>query len=204
MTQIINDIELNEPIPSIIPPSGDYPNMLILGGGRCIWEDYFAAREIMPTSCTMAINDIAGQFKVEPIVHAVSLHARVLPAIRLLRIEKNDARSVCTHSDKRGEGVDFVWNMANLGGTSGLFAVKIALALGCKKIILCGVPIDGTGHYFDPPDPVKNLSENFESIACLSPWNCVAQSQVAKDRVRSMSGNTARIFGKPTKEWVET
>ena len=204
MTQIINAIELGDPIPSIIHPSGDYPNMLILGGGRCVWEDYFAAREIMPTSYVMGVNDIAGQFKIEKMHHAVSLHGRVLPAIRGLRLEKGCCETICTHSDYPGAGITFVWKMQNSGGTSGLFALKIALALGCKKIILCGIPMDGSGHYFDPPDVRKNFAEVFGSVSNFAPWRDVAKSQIAVDRVRSMSGKTASLFKEPTKDWVES
>lgn len=112
--------------------------------------------------------------------------------------------SVCAHCDVTGVGVDCVWNMQSAGGTSGLFAVKIALALGSSKIIICGIPMDGSGHYFDPPDAKKNNTDDFSNKAGFAPWHDVARIQIASDRVRSMSGRTAQLFGKPTKEWVQS
>ena len=151
----------------------------------------------------MCVNDIAGQFRAEPIHHAVSLHKRILPAVKLLRVEKSMLEKITTHSCLHHDGVDVVWNLHNSGGTSGLFAVKIALLLGYEKIIVCGVPMDNSGHYFDPDDVNVNQAAKFgDDKATIAPWSDIAKREVPKQRVRSMSGRTATILGKPTKEWV--
>ena len=204
MYRTINDIVIKEPLPSILPESGVYPNMLILGGGRGVWEEYFEAREIMPRSYVMCINDIGAQFKVEKVHHIVSLHKRILPAIKAFRRDRGALESVSSHSYQPSPDVDFVWNMENVGGTSGLFATKIALALGSKKIILCGIPMDNSGHYFDPPKAKDNDSASFGGGSIDMPWRDLMKSAIAKDRVRSMSGKTMAMFKKPTKEWVES
>jgi len=202
----INGIQIKEPLPDIMNGlNGEYPDMLILGGGTCVWEDYFAARKLLPKAYIMCINDIGAQFKVETIQHIVSLHPKLLNAVRAFRIEKSMIESVASHSNVKADGVNCVWNIANNGGTSGFFALKICLVLGCKKIILCGIPMDGGGHYFDPPDASLNSTTRFDSKATFYPWwQEMLSSPVALERVRSMSGKTAELFGKPTKEWVQS
>jgi len=185
--------------------NGEYPDMLILGGGVCVWDDYKQAREAMPKSYIMCVNDIGAQFKAEQIQHIVSLHHKLLNAVMAFRKEKSMLESVCSHSDIAASGVDCVWNIVNNGGTSGLFALKICLILGCKKIILCGIPMDGGGHYFDPPNASLNSTARFDSKAMFYPWLDVHRDLgPIRERVRSMSGKTAKLFGKPTKEWVQS
>jgi len=186
-------------------------NLILLGGGMCVWEDYAEARKLFaPTGYNdsqyeiMCVNDIAGQFTEEKIHHAVSLHKRILPAVRLLRVEKSMLEKFTTHSNLAGDEVDVVWNLHNAGGTSGLYAVKIALLLGYKKIIVCGVPMDNGGHYYDPKDSsILNHTVRFASNkSSITPWRDLAKREIPQQRVRSMSGNTASILGKPTQEWA--
>jgi hypothetical protein len=154
----------------------------------------------------MCINDIAGQFKAEPIQHIVSLHQRLIPALRIMRQEKDMTDKVITHSKKGGPEVDYTWNFKNSMASSGMFAMEIAMVIGSKHIILCGIPFDNSGHYFDPPVAEQNKTTKFAENHCnFGPWRKLAKrSPLIMERVRSMSGNTARLFGKPTKEWVQS
>lgn len=199
-TKVYNDIVISDGLPMEVGEV--YPNLLILGGGKSVWDDYFAARELFDSYYVMCVNDIAGQFKVEEVHHAVSLHSPILPAVRALYRQKSMLNDFTTHSDHAAPGVDCVWNMQNSGGTSGLFAVKIAMAMGSRHIVICGIPMDNSGHYFDPPDAHLNKTDNFNVSSWLAPWEDVGRSIVARERVRSMSGNTAQLLGKPTKEWA--
>jgi hypothetical protein len=202
-TKILNDITISDPPAQYDGKSN--ANMIILGGGRTVWEDYFFARSIMSSAEIMCINDIGTQFKAEHIHHMVSLHVGFFPATKLLRREKGLLHKYVNHCTVKREGVDVVWRMQNAGGTSGLFATKIALAMGSKKIILCGIPMDNTGHYFDPPEAEKNRTTKFSAQnSTLAPWRDMKKSKLVMDRVRSMGGHTAGIFGKPTKEWVQS
>jgi hypothetical protein len=201
-TVVQNDITIETP-----PTEYDgkfHANMIILGGGKTVWEDYFFARSIMPKSEIMCVNDIGGQFKAEHIHHMVSLHTGFFVATKLLRQEKSVNLDYRNHFPKAATGVDVVWRMQNVGGTSGLFATKIAVAMGSKHIILCGIPMDNTGHYFDPPNADGNHTTKFSQNNCnLVPWRDCKKSGLVMSRVRSMGGHTAHIFGKPTEEWAK-
>jgi hypothetical protein len=69
----------------------------------------------------------------------------------------------------------------------------VGLALGYDKIILAGVPIDGTGHFFDPPGKVVN---QFLGTNIKEEWNN-ANRNYFKGRVKSLSGRTREWLGEP-------
>ena len=75
----------------------------------------------------------------------------------------------------------------------------IGLALGYNKIILAGVPLDGSGHFFDPPDKeTKQFSG--QNIDLEWKW---ANDKYIKGRVKSLSGRTKEWFGEPTEDWLK-
>jgi hypothetical protein len=150
----------------------------------------------------MCINDMACQFVECKINHAVSLHPKLLTAVRIMRIEKCMYEKITTHSNCEGSDVDVVWNMDQTGETSGLFAVKIALAMGFKKIIICGIPQDNSGHYYDHHKPKQTGLIRFNTRSNIRGWNDLYSITLAPERVRALSGLTKSIFGEPTKEWI--
>lgn len=162
--------------------------LLILGGARCVWDDYAKVRPWKGE--TMAINDV-GQFLHEELAHWVTLHPEYLPGWRFYRERHGYPRGVTTHAPKAREGVDIVWAYSDVSGTSGLFAVNVALMLGYTEVVLAGVPMDGTGHFFDPPWVEQSDFGRPEAIA----WGR-AQDYFA-GRVKSLSGNTRRWLGAP-------
>lgn len=80
-------------------------------------------------------------------------------------------------------------------GSSGHFALKVALQdLGFDKAVLCGIPMNAEGRHFFNPRPWK------VAHAYQQAW--VDTLPLIKDRVRSMSGWTAELLGKPDAEWL--
>lgn len=178
---------------------------IILGGSKAVWEDYHEARVLFENQKDydiIAINDIAALFKAENIEHICSVHQQILQPLRALRMIRITNHPY-THAQKAHEGVDFAWgNLLPNGGTSALFAVKIAMAMGYKKIILAGCGLDKTGHFYDPDIPEDNNNGWFDE-ACRMPWKDFhKENKEAERRVRFMSGELAKVFGTPTHEWV--
>lgn len=183
---------------------------VVLGSARCIWEDMekidFTKAEVI------AINDMIMHYK-GVLHHAVSLHPEEPPLWKQLRWTNgcDSGGHIYTHSHRfpshikhpNGEfkaehGLDFIWVLeGGRGGSSGLFACMVGLALGYDKIILAGIPIDGTGHFFDPPGKVVNqfLGQNIKEE-----WDN-ANLNYFKGRVKSMSGRTKEWLGYPPEEW---
>ena len=88
-------------------------------------------------------------------------------------------------------GVDHVWPWPG-HGTSGLNAVYTALALDYDEIILCGIPLDDSGHYFDPPWRGSNFTHE---VPDMKWWrNAVKHFD---GRVKSCSGRTRELLGSP-------
>ena len=179
---------------------------IVMGGSKLVWDDYYEASRMFKDKKDydiIAVNDIGAQFKKEQIQHICSLHHRIVGALKILRNERGMLEDCQTHSAKEYDGVDHAWgNIATSGGTSGFFAVKLALAMGYKKIIVCGCGIDNTGHYFDPETPSDNDSTWFDE-ACQAPWKDTHRdNEEARKRVRVMSGKLEGVYGKPDYNWV--
>lgn len=74
-------------------------------------------------------------------------------------------------------------------GSSSLFAVHVALALGYKEIILAGCPLDSMGHWWDGTGQPGPEWPGYSYQA----WLDFARTPDSK-RVRSLSGYTRQIL----------
>ncbi len=196
------------------PPhvAGQYSGLLVLmGGADCIWHDLQGIAAMFDKSFGplweqgmipahyMAVNDIGAYWQGE-LHHWLTLHPNYMPGWMKFRMGHNFGlgHGVETHSNKPWEGIDNVWAIANSGGSGGLFACLVALALGYNRIILAGMPIDESRHFFDAPwyhgVPLNGRPQEMV-------WN-EARDREFKDRVRSMSGRTRQWLGHPAKEWI--
>ncbi len=178
---------------------------IILGCSKNVWDDYHKASELFDSKKdydVIAINDIGIQFKAEHVEHLVSVHHQMPGPMRDLRVVRI-TNSPYTHSKKAYKGVDFVWNdLVKSGGTSAMLAMKIAVLMGYKKIVLCGCGLDKTGHYYDPEFPEDNENGWFDE-ACRAPWKTFYKdNKEARRRVRFMSGELKKIYGEPSHDWV--
>jgi len=169
--------------------------LLIVGGARCVWDDIdqLPGRLEKWTGDIMAVNDV-GQHIHQFIRHWATLHPEYMPGWHAYRYGHNyGARGhVYTHSTKIAAAIQFVWDLPLAGGSSGLFAAKIALLMGYEEIVLAGMPMDGSGHFFDPPW----LDHSGLGRADLIEWE-QAREVVFGGRVRSLSGKTREILGGP-------
>lgn len=178
---------------------------LVLGGGACVWDDLEQAREFGPFDATIAINDMLAHYG-GAIDFAVSLH----PEKYHLWMQERDGKGLprpakfVAHAGNTQEGrnapfpvdivTDYRWPGMNASGSSGLFAVKVAIEQGFDRVILCGVPMDGKqSHFFDktPWTEVQSFTEA---------WG-VARPFIA-EFTRSMSGKTRDWLGAPSLEWL--
>ena len=178
---------------------------MVLGGAACVWDDLEKAKEFGPFDATIAINDMLAHYQGE-IDFAVSLH----PEKYHLWMSERDAKGYArpkvfvAHTGNTQEGrnsafpvdvvMDYRWPGMGGSGSSGLFAVKVAIDHGFDRIVLCGVPMDGKqSHFFDsvPWSEVYSFTEA---------WT-IARPYIA-DVTRSMSGKTKDWLGLPSREWL--
>ena len=177
--------------PLLILGSG---RVAVEGGYRTAWDDFATYRDSdLPKGEIMVVNDI-GMHLHDRVRHWVTLHPEYMPGWRTYREKHLYGQGVpaMCHSHKAKPGIDVVWPVGNLGGTSGLFACFLGLMLGYNEIVLAGLPMTNDGHYFDPPWQRTAFQDRGVAIV----WK-QAQTNVFKGRVKSLSGYTKEWLGAP-------
>ena len=176
---------------------------IVVGGSSSVKEEYATARHLCAGARigyqALVVNDMIPEFE-DYIDHAVTLHP-----VKLKRDPPHWLRSraerglpppgdVWCHRDDHKDVVTRVVK-DHWSGSSGLFAVKIALyELGCDRVILCGVPMTEAGKHFNSERPWK---------ACpmfARYWN--AHIAELGPYVRSFSGWTREILGPVTLDFL--
>src|SRR5208282_5102542 len=135
---------------------------VVVGGAQGVLEEYREAERLCIAAgleiVSFVINDMTAAF-TGPIDHAVTLEPDKLTGPihgsgdwLSERKRRGFAEPRCTWSHRRAAGVDHIareWlTDGGRGGSSGLFAVKIARDLGFRKILLCGVPMRAEAKHF--------------------------------------------------------
>lgn len=119
-------------------PSGK--NCVILGGAEGVYDEWERAKSLGRIDAVFGVNDIATREDVT----MCTLHPRQFAVSK---------RGYCiSYSRDRAPMVDevisYIWKdeegkpLHGNSGSSGLYAVKVALELGFERIVLCGVHID--------------------------------------------------------------
>ena len=156
----------------------------------------------------MVVNFVGLFYSLKPdFNHLVSFHCDVFEHIINLRNLAIRSKPFVTHTfgnintriQKHINNINYVWYFKPEPRSSGLLALWIGQALGYRKILLLGIPLDNTGRFTDIfNDQDKNLYYEESSIILLQRID-----PLKFDNVRSASGNTAKIFGEPTWPWIQ-
>lgn len=155
---------------------------IILGGAACVWKDL---QQLQPWPADIIGINEAGRDYTGRLAHWVTLHPEKLGRWRAGRAGNQDYQA---HAHRRATGCGPVVLHNHWGGSSGLFAVKVALELQYTEIVLCGVPMDPQPHYHRPGRwPAFRLYRRH--------W-AKHLDQIAP-HVRSMSGWTRELLGAP-------
>lgn len=170
---------------------------LVLGGGRDVWAEAGAALEMAQPDLTVAVNDIGVRWPGRLDLWA-TLHPEKLAAWRSARALRglDPAREHIAHELQAGVDREqtYLWPGMNASGSSGLYAVKLALEAGAQRVVLAGVPMTAEGaHFFD-------AAPWGERGAFTEAWD-IALPRL-RETARSMSGWTKELLGAPTPEWL--
>lgn len=165
---------------------------IIVGGAQSVAEEFVAAHDVLAgrEAVYFVINDQIAEFAHSAI--GVTLHPDRLPSWLRQRVNKQypPLSRIWCHREA-------LWVTDTAGdwlGSSGLFAVKIALECGFDRIILCGVPMSASAGHF--------VRKHYWT-ACRFfrlPW--IEHRAELAPNVRSMSGWTRELFGLPTTDWL--
>lgn len=172
--------------------------VIILGGGRCVWDD-FGSLAPHHNMKILVVNDVGMHVPYYP-KHWYSNDNKMLDkwlqARRPLLKKNIDRGPIKMHTHQTGTGAMNIWPWPG-HGTSGLNACYTALALGYEKVILCGIPLDDSGHYFDPPWTKTNFVREVPERDGEHRWWTMAKRKVFDGRVKSLSGRSRDLLGAP-------
>ena len=164
---------------------------LVLGGAASVFDDAERVLEMAEFDAVIATND-AGAHWSGRLDQWATLHPEKLPRWERDRRTRGYPGGYVRWSHAEKPHIDRV--TMDWRGSSGLFAVKVALELRFDRVVLCGVPMAADGaHFFDAA----------EWAACrgyLNAWN--TRHKELAGRVRSMSGWTARLLGEVDEGWL--
>lgn len=172
---------------------------IIAGSARSLWSDLARAVTAAPDAQIIAVN-MTGLF-LPAVLHLASLHPDFIARVAGLRplmdgVTNPKGEEVQVHSVAPYPGVDRVWSNIPHEGSSALFAVRVALALGFERVICCGVPLNSEGRFFDPPGPARWDWEGEDGNPYRDAWRKAAAEEFGR-RVRSCSGFTLALLGGP-------
>jgi hypothetical protein len=91
-------------------------------------------------------------------------------------------------------------NVGRMHGSSAMFGTLVGLELGYSKIVLAGCPLDMNGHWYFENKTKETLGPIWLGVDFMA-WIDFKEQKEAQ-KVRSMSGYTAKILGVADREWL--
>ena len=187
-----------------LKPKPEKDVLLIVGDASKVLDDirawYELAEGIVPYD-TMAVN-YSAMIIPHPIQHYAAGDAH-MPDMQ--RVARSLRKEVIKHAWNPGcVGFDVRWVRNGRGGwngTSANLATKIALALDYTRIVLAGCPMDNSGNWYKAMIPENDIKYGKDHRAHMWKWTEISTRPIGRF-IRSMSGNTAELFGKPSREWL--
>lgn len=188
---------------------------LVLGGARCVWDDLRALEVMLGgpwPGLVVAVNDIG--------VHVPYLDCWVTRHPTKLhvdpdhpqkwgwerqRAERGHARDYQTYGIKRSM-VDHHADTTGNNGSSGFLGAWVGVVVTKQhtpepRVVLCGIPMSNQPHFAE--SEVHTEGKPWASSAShMRGWRSDRGRMQLGHYVRSMSGNTEKLLGRPTPEWI--
>jgi len=188
-----------------LKPKPERDVLLIVGDGWNVLQDieeWYKMAEGVVEYDTMGVN-YSPMVIPHPIQHFAAGDAHMKD---MQGIAKSLPRGVIKHAWNPGSGgVDVRWIRNGRGGwngTSANLAFKVGLALDYTRIVLAGCPMDNGGNWYKSILPPEDIKVNKDHRHHMWKWQEIACRPVGRF-VKSMSGSTAEILGKPSREWLQ-
>lgn len=177
--------------------------LLIVGDSTHVLDDLNEFISICPTNFdTMCMNY---SHKIVPwdIQHFVAGDSHMEDMQNMAAELPDTCLKHCWNPKSKGFHIRWVRNgRSGWNGTTANLGIKIGIALGYTRIVLAGVPMDTSGNWYARLLPSADVKQGKNHEAHLWKWNEIASRPISR-LIRSMSGNTEKLLGKPTREWIE-
>lgn len=187
-----------------LKPNPDRDILLIVGDGMTVMKDleeWYQIAEGYVEYDTMGVN-----YSPMVIPHKIQHYAAGdahMPDMQ--KIARGLPDNVVKHAWNPGcTGFDVRWVRNGRGGwngTSANLALKIGFALDYTRFILAGCPMDNSGNWYKPLLKSDDVKTSKDHRRHLWKWTEMATRPIGRF-IRSMSGNTADLFGRPTRQWL--
>lgn len=177
---------------------------LVVGCADSVWNEVEAAQKLATFDAFYVVK-MAGIHWDQGYFHWITLHPEYMARYRAERAKINLPDSfeiVGPLIDELGlhwehpcdRRVSYRWPNMTSSGSSGLFAVKVALDDGHDRVVLAGVPMERDGNHFA-------RGKTWTQRDCFADaWTQMASK--IKPNVRSLSGWTQQLLGAPDTEWL--
>jgi hypothetical protein len=167
---------------------------LVLGCAENVWADAASILSRCTPDAVFAVKDMIARWPLR-IDYGVTLHPDRTDEYMRDRNRRNWPCNFSVWSHRRHTSMTVHKVTPDWAGSSGLFAVKIALEEGFDGVVLAGVPMEAEfGH-------VRRHQTWGAAKTFRNGW--LHRVDQLKPHVRSMSGWTREIFGEPTPHWIE-
>lgn len=181
-------------------------SVIVCGSAPSLLEEFAVAMDHEANSEIICVNDAAALVAGH---HLHTQHPERAAGFKARSVNPD----ICVHAGKPREraslaGIDVYWPDALRNATSGGSAVWLALMLGARRVVLCGLPLDGgTGYHpavqLHRDEPRVGLepatSEYVQRYQrALAEWaDSLGERRLS---IRSLGGFTRRLFGAP--DWL--
>lgn len=189
-----------------LKPNGDRLILLIIGDGSNVLEDlgkWYELAEGKIEYDTMCLNYSPMIMPKNHVIDHFAAGDAHMPDMQDMAAKMNGHtvrhawNPGCKHFHVRwvrnGRGG---WN-----GTSANLAIKIGLALDYTRMVLAGCPMDDSGNWYSPIVSEYDVKKSKDHRHHLWKWCEIATRPIGRF-IRSMSGNTADLFGQPNRAWL--
>lgn len=189
--------------PYSLKPQPDRSVMLVVGDGRYVIDDIDKFQQI----CTIPFDTMCINYSYKlmpwPIQHFVAGDSHMED---MQSIAQSLSETVLKHCwNPHSKGFHVRWHrtgQTGWDGTTANLALKIGVSLGYLKIVLAGCPMDTSGNWYTPLLKEQDIKCAKNHKVHLWKWTEIATRPVSR-LCRSMSGETAKLLGEPTTNWLE-
>lgn len=202
-TKIIPDKWWEQPEIDIatLRPQPKKDALLIVGDAAGVIADLKEFVSFKVEFDTMAINYSPAIIPWD-IEHFIAGDSHMPDMQKIAKSLTNGAIKHCWNPKSEGFDVRWVRNSAQgWNGTTANLGIRIGLILGYTRIVLAGVPMDNSGNWYKNAIPTDDIKQGKDHRAHLWKWTEIATRPIARF-IKSLSGNTADMFGKPTYNWL--
>ena len=190
---------------------------LVIGCAANVWEDLKAARRLATYDAIYCVKQMGIHYR-EKFDVWVTLHPEAMDAYEHQRkvlgfpdgyqIVAPPAKELGMHGEKGNiaRRISYLWpnSDGSSSASSGIYGAKIAVDDGFDRVVLAGVPMTPEGGHFMPE--TKTVAGQVRGKV----WTGCGAFEIGfrnavphlMSKVKSMSGNTMKVLGAPTREWL--